>query len=115
MARPNRYSAANDLFLGTTLTRQTAEHGPVECDVIVFFEVDSFTPGYPQTWMQPAEGPEYELAFTGAAFDPPGEPDDAPGPITTIEVAQLREWFETNHARAAEVANDNFDDRDDYR
>jgi hypothetical protein len=98
---------ADGLYLCTTLTRQTPEYGPVTCDVVVYFQVDGYVPGRRETRSDPGWGAEYGLAFIGADFD--GEPSDAPGPLTAIETATLREWFDKNHARAADHANDNID------
>lgn len=100
-----RRTAANDLCLGTTLTRVDPDGDPVPCDVVVYFDVASYTPGARATWTDPGWGPEYEFSFRSAEFD--GEPDDAPGPLTAIEIATLQAWFDANHSGATECANDN--------
>ena len=109
--------SGSHLFICTRMIRVDVDGDQVECDMIVYFEVDSFTPGCPATWEQPAEAPEYELSFLSAEFDG-GEPDDAPGPLTEAEVAVLKVWFEANYDRACEFADesaaDNEYDHADY-
>lgn len=97
------------LTLGTTITRIDADGDPVVCDVAVHFTAACTSPGYPATWTQPGEGPDYELTFERAEFDG-GEPDDAPGPLNYAELATLKVWFVANFDRAYEAANDNHDD-----
>ena len=104
-----RYQAPrtnDDLWLGTTLIRQDAAGEPVECDVAINYAATMTSPGYPATWMEPAEGPEFEIEFLSAELD--GIPEDAPGPLTAIETATLRKWFEEHESDAIERANDNF-------
>lgn len=101
-----RYATNDDLWLGTTIVRQTDEYGPVECDVAINYAATMTSPGYPATRMEPAEGPEFEIEFLGAEIE---VNDDAPGPLTVIEMATLRKWFEANEARALECANDNWE------
>jgi hypothetical protein len=103
-----RHATNDDLRINTTLVRQTAEYGPVECDVTIHYAATMTHRGYPATWTEPAEGPEFEIEFLGAEFD--GAPDDAPGPLTTIEIETLRQWFEEHEMRAIECANDNLKD-----
>jgi hypothetical protein len=100
MARVN-----DDLWLNTTLIRQDNDGQPVECDVAINYAATMTHPGYPATWTDPAEAPEFEIEFIGAELD--GDPCDAPGPLTVIEIAAMRKWFEENEARAWECANDN--------
>lgn len=99
-------SAPAPYLVGTRLTRQTAEFGPVECDIAIYFDVASFTPGSPATWTDPAEPAEYEFEIVSVEFDS-GEPDDAPGPLTAAEIAEMREWFDS-HAEEAEDAADGY-------
>jgi hypothetical protein len=102
------------LELYTTITRTDVDGEAVECEAIVYFTVESFSPGYCATWTQPGEGPEIECAFDRAELD--GLPTDAP--LTDAELATLRTWFVTNHDKAYACANDNFEpgpDPDDAR
>jgi hypothetical protein len=103
-----RYATNDDLWLSATLIRQDADGDPVECDVVVNYAATMTSPGYPQTWMEPGEGPEFEIEFLSAELD--GIPHDAPGPLTAIETATLRKWFEDHEGDAIERANDNFKD-----
>ena len=104
------------LSLGTTITRTDSEGDAVECDAVITFTVESYTPGCPAVRYQPngdpgwpAEGAEYEFAFDGAELE--SEPDEAPGPLTDAELLTLRAWFQNHHAEACEAANDNYGDR----
>lgn len=105
----------SDLFLCTRLIRTDVDGDRVECDVVIYFEVESYSPGCPASLWGPAphpgDDPEYEFSFLSAEFDG-GEPDDAPGPLTEPEIATLRAWFEANHDKACEVAADRTPDRD---
>jgi hypothetical protein len=105
MTRDRAYP--RDLYLCTTLVRQDNAGDPVEIDAIVYFEARMTSPGYRATYMQPGEGPEYECTFNSADLD--GIPHDAPGPLTVLETATLRTWFDTQGRAATECANDNFD------
>ena len=100
MARTN-----DDLSIGATLIRQDNEGQPVECDVSVKFAATMTSRGWRGSYWEPPEAAEFEIEFLGAELD--GEPSDAPGPLTAIEVATLRKWFDENEARAWEAANDN--------
>ena len=108
-----RQHARRDPCVCTTLTRQTEEYGPVEIDMIIWFEITSYSPGYAATWDYPAEGPEYEFAVTDIEFDGCAEPDDAPGPLTEAERATLSAWFEANYDAACDAA-DRYRPDDDY-
>lgn len=100
--------ANDDLRLNTTLIRQDNDGAPVECDVAIRYAATMTHRGYPATWTEPAEGPEFEVEFLSAELD--GIPDDAPGPLTVIEIETLRKWFDENEGRAWECANDNLRD-----
>lgn len=108
-----RRTYPTELYLTTTIVRQDNDGDPVECDAIVYFDAVMTSPYRPEqgpsyaSGGQPAEGPEYDLTFSEAALD--GEPSDAPGPLTVIETAQLRTWFDAHEREAFECANDNFD------
>ena len=82
-----------DLAICATIDRRDIVTGEtIACDVLIYFDVESYTPGCRATWMQPAEGPEFELRFDRAEFDE--EPDDcAPGQLTVAELATLEAWF----------------------
>lgn len=111
----------SDLFLCTLLTRVDADGDAGQYDVVIYFEVESYSPGRPASLWGPApypeEYPEWEFSFLCAEFDG-GEPDDAPRPLTETEIATLKTWFEANHDRACEVAvehaRDDEADRADY-
>jgi hypothetical protein len=94
------------LFLCTTLIRSNITGDLADFDVVVSFDVTSFTPGSPQTWLQPADPPEAGFVVTGISFDPPTPPDDSPWPLTAAERASLTGWFEANYDRAMEAALD---------
>jgi hypothetical protein len=98
-------STNDDLWLNTTLIRQDNDGLPVECDVAINYAATMTSRGWAGSWMEPPEAPEFEIEFLSAELD--GVPDDAPGPLTTIEVETLRKWFDENEARAWERANDN--------
>jgi hypothetical protein len=97
------------LTLGTTILRTDADGDTVECDVAVHFTADCTSPGYPATRTDPGEGPEHECQFDGAELDGvPGKLTDAePDKLTDAELGTLRTWFEANHDKAHEAANDN--------
>jgi hypothetical protein len=97
-----RRGAFANLFLCTTIVRTTPD-GPVECDVIVYFDVMHYVRGHRATWTDPAQAPEFEFDFMLAEFDG-GEPDEAPGPLTNTETCSLMVWFATQYAAAAECA-----------
>ena len=105
------------LTLGTTLTRPDADGEPEAWDVLISFEVESYTPGYPARIYgdpddcYPGEGPEYAFSFLGAAFDPP---DADTAPLTEAEIVTLKAWFAANHDRACEEADKNTPDAWDY-
>jgi hypothetical protein len=86
-----RYDAANDDHL--------------EFDVAVEFDARMTSRGSRQTWMQPAEGPEFDIEFAEARLLQPVPP----GGLTTVELVSLRRWFDANQDAAIEAAND--DDR----
>jgi hypothetical protein len=100
------------LGLYTTIVRIDEDGDPIECDAVVHFTVESFTPGYPATRTDPAEGPEIEVAFESA------ELDGHPGKLTDAELSTLRTWFDAHHEQAWDCANDNYEpgpDPDDAR
>lgn len=100
------------LFLGTTVTRKDEDSEGFKVDVLVYFNVDSYSPGYPATRIDPACGPEYEFSFVRAEID--GCDDEgAGGPLTETEIAGLRAWFENSHDAATEEAESNADDGPD--
>ena len=83
-----------DLAICATIDRRDIVTGEIiACDVLIYFNVESYTPASVcATWMQPAEGPEFELRFDRAEFD--GEPDDCvTGQLTVAELATLEAWF----------------------
>ena len=96
-----------ELYLCTTIVRQDADGDPVECDAIVYFDAHMTARGGRATWTDPGWAPEYECTFRSADLD--GEPSDAPGPLTAIEIETLRAWFDAQADAAWECANDNFD------
>lgn len=102
-----RRAYPSELYLCTTLVRDTVEHGRIEVDAIVYFDARMTGPGYRGNYYHPPESPEYECTFSTADLD--GANDDAPGPLTAIEVQTLRTWFEKQDRAAYECANDNFD------
>lgn len=95
----------DDLSIGTRLIRETEEYGPVACDVTVRFSATMTSKGWRGSYYEPPEAAEFEIEFLGAEFD--GPHDDAPGPLTALEIKSLREEFEANEGRAWTVANDN--------
>lgn len=104
----------SNLFLSTRITRPDANDGePGELDVIVYFRIESYRPGYPGKFYgepgdcYPAEPAEYELSFVSAEIDGP-MPSDAP--LTAAEIGGLEAWFEAHHAEACEVADEQRDD-----
>ena len=118
-----------ELFLGTNMRRVGTDGDPVECDMIIFFRVVSYSPGRPaQLYGEPgdcypAEPPEYEFEVDRIEFDsgsatPNRPPDDDPGPLTPAEDAMLREWFDAHYdlafERAVENQSDEAADRADY-
>lgn len=96
-----------DLYLCTTLERTDADGEPVETDVIVYFEARMTSPGWRGTYWEPPSSPDYETTFAGADVD--GTPGDGQPPLTEIEIATLRAWFDQQSDAAWECANDNFD------
>jgi hypothetical protein len=105
-------------FTCTTITRQTKECGPVACDVVVYFDVGSFSKGRPaDLWgaaPHPEEPSEMEFVFVSAEFDG-GEVDDAPGPLTEAEIAGLKTWLEdgAGNEKAYEAAEGYMADREE--
>jgi hypothetical protein len=104
------------LELYTTITRIDADGDPVECDATVSFTAECISPGYPATYTQPGEGPEYEVTFEDAELETRFCP--VPGKLTEAELATLRGWFLANLERAREAARDDgadgFDDERDH-
>lgn len=105
-----------DLFLCTTITRTDRDSDPIELDVLIYFEVVSYSPGCPARirWDEndhPAEPAEYEFEFLRAEFDG-GECADAPGPLTAEEIAALKDWFTKHHQEACEAADEQRADDD---
>jgi hypothetical protein len=97
------------LFLCRPITRDGEEY-----DVVIYFKIVSYAPGYPATTTDPSCGPEYEFEFLRAEIDG----DDDGVPLTEPEIAGLRAWFDANHDLAVECANDAADwgpDPDDER
>lgn len=106
------------LFVCTTLTRKTEEFGDVETDIVIEFRITHYIRGYPATWTDPAEGPEFEFEITDIYFDG-GECDDAPGPVTDTERAALTAWFEGDgfdkaYESVCDYQTDQIYDRADY-
>jgi hypothetical protein len=96
----------SSLFLCTTLIRSNITGDLADFDVVVSFDVTSFTPGSPRTWLQPENPAEADFVVTGIAFDPPTPSDDSPWPLTAAERTGLDRWFEANYDRAMEAALD---------
>jgi hypothetical protein len=122
-ATQTRQRARRDPCLCTLLTRQTEEYGPVEIDMIIWFEIVSYSPGCPARIRHdendyPAEPAEYEFAVTDIEFDGTEEPDDAPGPLTDAERDALTAWFSDHYDEACVEADgraaDRGADRADY-
>jgi hypothetical protein len=78
--------------------------GEEEYDVIIYFDIESYTRGCCATWHHPAEGPEFEFSFVRA------EMDGAPGELTAAEQVALMAWFYANHGKACERARDAMND-----
>ena len=95
-----------ELYLCTTLVRQDNDGEVFECDAIVYFDARMTARGCPPSWTDPGWAAEYEVAFRTADLD--GLAQEAPGPLTEVEVATLRQWFEAHAAEAYECANDNY-------
>jgi hypothetical protein len=122
-----RYQSNNDLFLGTSIQRTDADGDTVDCDMIVYFRVTSYSAGRPaQLYGEPgdcypAEPAEYEFEVSRIEFDSGTirqnqPPDDAPWPLTDAEDAMLRQWFDANYDLAWQAAVDGqADDGDDDR
>lgn len=93
---PYRTDLPTYLAICATINRCDIVTGEtIACDVLIYFNVESYTPGCSATWMQPAEGPEFELRFDRAEFDE--EPDDCvTGQLTVAELATLEAWFYTS-------------------
>lgn len=103
------------LHLYTTVPRLNASGEPLDCEVNVSFVATTHGRYHPATRTDPAEYPEVEIAFDGAELDDKREP-----PLTPAELHHVELWFETQQAKAVEVANDNQDrdpgpDPDDAR
>lgn len=89
----------DELFLCTRIVRDEVEY-----DVTVDFAATMIHPGYPATRDEAGEAAEFLVEFLAARFD---DPSDAPGPLTEIEHATLRKWFDEHEGQAWECANDN--------
>ena len=96
----------DSLLVCTSLTRDTAEYGPIECDIVIYFSIESYSPGCPARIYgdpddcYPAEAAEYDFAIDLIEFDG-GEVDDAPGPLTPAEIETLTAWFKGDGNEAA--------------
>lgn len=100
----------NDLFLYTRLQRDSLDY-----DVIIWFEIATFSPGRPECRYQrngdpgwPAEPAEYEFRILDIEFDG----GDTTDPLTETERGALTAWFEANHCRACETADECAPDRE---
>lgn len=104
-----------ELSLSTTVKRPDVGGEITDWDVIVYFKVVSYSPGCPEVRYlrngdpgYPAEPAEYEFEFVGAEFD--GAPARELGLLTDVEIEGLKKWFEENHDRACEEADEQADD-----
>ena len=83
---------------------------------MIWFDVESYSPGYGGDRYQPPEGAGYEFAITAIQID--GSPtDDASWPLTDAERAEIEAWFWNHQDQATSVAEneaDDFGDRADY-
>ncbi|HXA25180.1 MAG TPA: hypothetical protein VNW90_23090 [Acetobacteraceae bacterium] len=111
----SRHQSTGAQFLCTTLIRRDADGAPVECDVLLTFASHctargcaARTYGDPAD-CYPAEGNEWEHELIGIAFDAPGcaAPDDAPGALTPLEIADMDAWFDAHQREADEIADGN--------
>jgi len=115
IALRSRYQSTGAQFLCTTLTRRDADGAPVECDVLLTFTSHCTAAGCAaRTYgdpadCYPAEGNEWEHELIGIAFDAPGcaPPDDAPGALTPLEIADMDAWFDAHQCEADEIADGN--------
>lgn len=86
------------LTLCTTIMRDGLAH-----DVTIEFSAQCVSPGYPATYMQPGEGPEYEITFEGAELVCPEADDHG---LTDAEMDTLRARLLSSHEKAREAAID---------
>ena len=98
-------SRSAELRLNTLIRRFDADGFMQAFDVIVFFTYTHRIAGSPATHIDPEDPAEYDFTFLRAEFDG-GEPDDAPGPLTSSEVADLQRWFDEHYAEAWQAAED---------
>lgn len=96
--------------ISTSITRDSAEYGPVELDVTVHFVVSHVTPGSPAVHTRrngdpgwPADPAEYEFAIAAIELH---RCDDAPGPLTDAERASITAWFDAAYEAACEAVGD---------
>ena len=82
----------------TTLARPL-DGEPEQFDVMITYDARCTSRGCAATYWQPAEADEWDVTFVSAEFDG-GEPEDAPGPITEAELAELRQWFAAHEDEA---------------
>ena len=94
---------STELSLSTKLRRFNTDGMLEAYDVIVFFTYTHRSAGFSATRVDPEDPAEYEFEFLRADFDG-GEPDDAPGPLTSSELVDLQYWFDSHYAEAWQVA-----------
>jgi hypothetical protein len=100
-----------DLSISTTIARFYADGDIGACDVLVYFRVTHFSPGYKGDMIDPPCGPEYEFDFVRAELD--GHPEETP--LTAAEIDDLTGWLYDGggYGKAIECAEENHDDGPD--
>ena len=99
------------LCVNMALDRPSTDGEPETFDIVIYFDVVSFSPGCPARirWDEndhPAEPPEYEFAFVRAELDL-SERDRATNlyaPLSEAELETVRDWFDAHHDEAVDAA-----------
>jgi len=105
----SRYQSTGAQFMCTTVKRPDPDVGALDYEVVLTFTSHCTARGCDPGDCYPAEGNEWEHELIGIAFDAPGcaPPDDAPWPLTVMEIAELSAWFDAHQCEADEIADDN--------
>lgn len=101
--------------IGTTLKRRDPHSGDEdEVDIYIEYEAILSSVGYSGSWDEPGSGDEWEFNIIDIKLDlgdhhGPSDLAAVGGPLTPAEKEKITQWFDNNHARASEIANDKYD------
>lgn len=101
-------------MIGTTIKRKDETGEVFDVDVCIDYDATLSSPASKGSWDEPGYGAEWDFDITKIDLDlghhhTASELAEAGGPLTPKEKEIVTTWFDHNHERAAEIANDQYE------